>query len=430
LFGRLLNRFGGSSARRISGALLEQAVFSGGNFVLNVILARELPGEQYGAFVVAYTWFLMFQNYFDAFVVEPFAINGGGKYREVLSKYMGFLVESYPIVAIVASLFLFGGTLVTFQFDTAMVGQAMLGASIGVALLLLRWLTRQHFVITGQMYTYSLGSLVNFIVTLIVIFLFSRAGILSAFSAIIAMGIGSVISSLIMIFGVIRPDFHYHDGINPAQIRREHWAYGRWSGPSKLANWVSVFILYLLLPQLAGLTETGALRAIYNVAQPLHLALTALAGLMLPILARILVTGNLEELEGRVKRFSAILLGITLLFLVGLVLFGSFVINFLYDGAFDQYISIPFLIALGMYSVVTAPQIIYDTALRAIGGVQQTFYSNLLPAILTPILGILLYRLFGLTGIMIANSIVTFTVFLTVYTFYRRRLRMLKAQRT
>ena len=53
-------------------------------FLVNVLLARWLGPEDYGAFVVAYSWFLLPENFYEAILVErcrhrPARRLGGGR---------------------------------------------------------------------------------------------------------------------------------------------------------------------------------------------------------------------------------------------------------------------------------------------------------------------------------------------------------------
>src|SRR5262245_12377059 len=58
-------------AGRGSVALSEQALFAGGNFVLNIALAVTIPAADYGAFVFAFTMFTIVAGFHNALILEP-----------------------------------------------------------------------------------------------------------------------------------------------------------------------------------------------------------------------------------------------------------------------------------------------------------------------------------------------------------------------
>ena len=72
--------------------LLDQGLFSGANFLVNILLARWLAPEEYGAFAVAYSIFLLLAAFHTAVLTEPMMIFGAGKYVDKFPKYLGILL--------------------------------------------------------------------------------------------------------------------------------------------------------------------------------------------------------------------------------------------------------------------------------------------------------------------------------------------------
>ena len=60
-------------------ALLDQGLFSGANFLVNILLARWLPPEEYGAFAVAMSVFYLLAGFHTAVLTEPMMVFGAGK---------------------------------------------------------------------------------------------------------------------------------------------------------------------------------------------------------------------------------------------------------------------------------------------------------------------------------------------------------------
>jgi O-antigen/teichoic acid export membrane protein len=58
-------------AKKGSLAVLDQALFSGANFLVNILLARWLPPEEYGAFAVALSIYYLLLGFHTAVITEP-----------------------------------------------------------------------------------------------------------------------------------------------------------------------------------------------------------------------------------------------------------------------------------------------------------------------------------------------------------------------
>jgi hypothetical protein len=87
-------------------AILDQALFAGTNFLVNVLLARWLEPAQYGAFAVAYAVFLLLTTFHTAVLTEPMLVFGAGKYADRFPQYMGLLISGHCWVASLIALLL------------------------------------------------------------------------------------------------------------------------------------------------------------------------------------------------------------------------------------------------------------------------------------------------------------------------------------
>ena len=68
-------------------AVLDQGLFSGANFLVNILLARWLAPDEYGAFAVALSVFYLLAGLHTAVVSEPIMVPGTGKYRAQFPRY-------------------------------------------------------------------------------------------------------------------------------------------------------------------------------------------------------------------------------------------------------------------------------------------------------------------------------------------------------
>jgi O-antigen/teichoic acid export membrane protein len=253
---------------RISGALLDQLSFSGCNFLINVLLARHMVPDDYGAYVVAYTWFQLAQNLYDAFVSEPLVIFGSGKFREQFRAYLGYAYRGHGMFSVLAVIALGIATLLAYQFDQRVVALALLGAALATPLILMRWLTKAPLYVLGRPH---LGAVANAVYLGIVaggIFALDGAGLLTPFSAMLLLGIGIATGALLITRFVLKPEWKGRDAPLYQEALSEHLTYGKWSTGYRILNWAPPSAITFLTSSLLGLASTGAYRALNGLVMP------------------------------------------------------------------------------------------------------------------------------------------------------------------
>src|SRR5690349_20138293 len=68
-------------------ALVDQGLFSGAGFLVNLLLARWLAPASYGAFAVAFAGFLFISGFHNVLVLEPLTVMGPGRHSDNLPAY-------------------------------------------------------------------------------------------------------------------------------------------------------------------------------------------------------------------------------------------------------------------------------------------------------------------------------------------------------
>src|SRR5579871_4709320 len=126
-------------------ALSDQALFSGANFLVNMLLARRLAPNEYGAYSLAYAWFLLFSALHQALLIEPMMIFGSGKYFERFPQYLVRLIGFHMALLAPVGLLLWGVSAVLGPVYFAASRNAFEGMALGSTLILLFWLMRRVF---------------------------------------------------------------------------------------------------------------------------------------------------------------------------------------------------------------------------------------------------------------------------------------------
>ncbi len=412
----------GSWTKKLSSAVLDQAAFAGSSFIINVLLARWMTADQYGAFVVAYSWFLLPQNLYEATIIEPMTINGSGKFAHKFKKYLGYVFRGHIWVSGVIMLVLVtaGGIRFATSSET-LVAMALVGMGLASPLLLTRWLTRYPFYVISQPHLSALGNTIYLVLGVAFIVLLNFTGALTPITAILGMAFAGVAASAYLTTQHLKPDFDMTDDeLNPRLVLKEHWDYGKWSSASRLQSWAKDNVYFLVLPLVMSLGASGALRALVNLVLPITMTFTAVTAILLPNFVRTYENNGKAALTKRLQLIMAGILGITFAYMLVVTFLGGWIVDLLYDGRYNEFATFPILATLGAIPMLTATLSVMDAALRAIGGVKQTFFSKLLPAVLTLVLSVPMLSNFGLVGANVSTIIVSLTMMAGLVWFYIR----------
>jgi len=69
-------------------AVLDNGLISGSNFLLGILLARWLAPEEYGAYALSFSLFILVGFLYQALLLEPLSVFAGSTYRDNLRGYL------------------------------------------------------------------------------------------------------------------------------------------------------------------------------------------------------------------------------------------------------------------------------------------------------------------------------------------------------
>jgi SAM-dependent methyltransferase/O-antigen/teichoic acid export membrane protein len=378
-------------------AILDQALFAGAHFVLNILLARWLPPAEYGAFALAYSVFLLFAALHTALLTEPMMIFGPGKYADHYQKYLGILLRGHWGLMVPAGVLLLGTAFLLGYLYSANVERAFLGLALAAPLILLLWLVRRAFYVRLRPGWACFGGGLYFVVLPVSAFVFHTAGWLSPFTALLLMGGGALLASGFLLV-VLQPQWALSVGnASVAMVANEHWQYGRWALPTAAVIWFPLNVYYAVLPAWAGLEGAGALRALMNLANPALHTLIALTMLLQPVLVRHWHQNGRQGLGRTVRRSLILFLSGSALYVSLLWFFRFEIFRFFYAGKYQEYIGWS-LLMMGMLPLVASIPVVLSAALRAVERPDWVFWSYLLSTVAAVAIGIPLTASWGVVG--------------------------------
>ena len=272
--------------RRGSLAIIDQALISGSNFAIGILLARWLAPNQYGSYALTFSIFLLLAQIQQALLLEPQSVLGPAEFSARLPEYLGALLWLYMgsallIVGVLGGLS--GG--LHLLANSPGLPRALTGVSIAAPFILLYWLVRGACYVKLASRTALQGSALYCTVLGIAFFTLHRTQAISPFTAYLLMGFGAATSSAFLICRLV-PSMRFRGSRFLSQVAKQHWGYGRWALASAAVTWLPWNVYYSVLGHYWGMDAAGDFRAIMNLLLPLGQTLTALSLLAHPIVAR------------------------------------------------------------------------------------------------------------------------------------------------
>lgn len=382
---------------RSSLSIIDQGLTSGAGLLLNLLLARWLSSEAYGAFSVAFATVLFLFGFSSALLLEPMSVLGPACYSSQMLGY--FRAQLKLHTALVVSL---SGILGVAAVVIALTGgkhelvQALAGSALALPFLLLLWLIRRMCYVMHRPYMAVWGSASYLICVVAGLWLLRTTSRLSSFSAFVLIGAASIPATVVLLrqLGIIGGSVG--QGLDWRTVASANWQYGRWLVASTVLFSVTTQTQTYLVAALLGLGAAGTLRALQIPALVMTQIVTAFGLLVLPALARDFGSGHLERLRRKAILVSLFLTILALAYAGFLALFVGPVERILFAGKFSagRWL-IPLLALIPVFNAFATG---FSMALRASQKPHFDLLANAVAAPAALISALILIRLWGVSG--------------------------------
>jgi|GEM_PF-261443 len=401
-------------------SLVDQLLFSGSNFLLNVLLARWLEPAQYGAFTLANAAFLLLGTLHNALFTEPMMVFGSGAYAGRFRQYLGLLIAGHLLLVVPLALLLWGAAFAFGRLYSREVQQAFWGFALASPLILWLWLPRRACYVRLRPGRAALGGALYSVLLLGSVFLLRSAQRLSQEAAGIAMGL-CALPTIIYLVLLLHPRLPGQPRLDAAGVVADHWRYGRWALGTAALSWLPANLYYALLPLWAGLEDVAGLRVLTNLAVPVLNTISALSFLLLPMLGRHRRESP-RRLLRTMKLFLALFAGGSTLYLGVVVLFRTQLLQLLYGGKYAALANLVPLACLLPY--LFGFTTVMGAALRAMERPDRIFWCYAGSNLAALAFGILMARAWGvrgaLAGLLLSASITGILMLLFFRAVYRQ----------
>jgi O-antigen/teichoic acid export membrane protein len=403
--------------------IIDQGLISGSNFLISVLLARWLTAEQYGAYAIAFGFFILLQLVYQSLVLEPMSVFGGSTYRGNLRGYIGSLLWIHIALSLAICL-VFGATAGASRLLGLPAGMpgALAGVTIASPCVLFFWMARRSFYLQLSPNQAVAGAFVYASFVMGALWFFYQHHLLSAFTAFVLIAIGSLGTGSFLMLR-LRTALRSEGSKLPTRaIWKQHWNYGAWALMSCFASWVPANIFYPILGSFTGMAQSGQLKALMNLTLPLEQSKAALSMLLLPYAA------GVQHAKDDGSRAKVLSLRMTLLGVGMAVVYWALIIplekplfHLLYSGRYMEVAHQIPLVAVGsiFWSAAYGPAL----ALRGMKSPASVFAAYTFSAVASLVIGIPATWAFGLTGGIWGNNVADIASFAAVAFLLHRKLK-------
>jgi len=406
-------------------AILDNGLISGSNFLLGILLARWLAPDEYGAYALAFSIFILVGFLYQALLLEPLSVFAGSAYRDNLRGYLRKTLWIHWAISLSTGVVIGGGALLAKVLGhSPVLPIALAGMAIATPFLCIHAMARRSFYLKLSPGPAAFGA--AFYCGMVVggVFLIYRRGWLTSFTAFLIMAGAALVGALVMLWQLNR-------ALDPAtgepklrEIWRKHWEYGSWALATCVVGWIPNYVYIPLVSTFSGMAAAGELRALMNLAAPVLQTYAALSMLFLPFAARVADEEGAKAATGLTRKLA-------LLFVVGAVAYWAVLIplrhplfQFLYAG---KYMESAYLIPLfGLETIVWSASLGPAIVLRGMQSPRSLFVANGAASVVALVVGIPATRFFGLQGVIWSMILANALYVVVAFILYGRKVATLR----
>ena len=398
-------------------AIIDQGIFSGGNFIINILLARWLLPEEYGAYAFAFSVFLFFAGIQSAIILEPLAVLGATKHESDYGHYVFSLLLiqltltlSFSFLLILSSLFL----------DPAL-KTALQGLAISMPFILIQWLFRQAFYTRTQpINAVKISAIYTFILVFIT-YVAKTINQLNQFNVFLFMGISCLVASALFMHPI---GLHLTDLTQvhrkTRSILNESWGYGKWIVAASVLNWISSVSFIPVITIFFSLFLAAAFRSMQNLVLPLQQVLAAVSLLLIPLLSIQGMSGT-KGIKRGISYALFVNCFIVISYMVIMLLFKDPIILLLYpDSSYEVFSWL--LPWLGLSVLISVFAQVFNVGLRALVFPEGLLWVKLFSAIGYVTIGLFAIWKLNYRGLIIVILVGPIVKSLTSALFFRHGL--------
>jgi O-antigen/teichoic acid export membrane protein len=398
---------------------MDHGLISLSNFLLGVVLARYLGSEQYGAYALAFSTFVLLSLVHYALAMEPMSVFAPSIYRKAPREYLGMLLWlQIAGSAIIVACAISGGMIFRLLGDHSHVVSAMEGIALASPCVLIFLFARRAFYLEFRPAQALIGSVVYSIVLAGGLVAVAKSHLLSPFATFLVMGFAALLTSVLLLIS-LRPAVSkkaISSVLSVGEVCKRHWEYGRWAFASALFIWIPWNGVYSVVAHYAGLGESGALKALLNLAMPMSQTYVAFSLIFISQAARVGHDHGWESVKRLAWRIAGLYTLGSSVYWILVCVFRTQLINLMYAGHYQEIAPlVPYVAVASILAGASMGPAIVIRAMRSPASVTAIYFGS---SLLAAVVGIPACKAWGIRGavlgIMISSIVSAVTGFLMV----------------
>ena len=387
---------------RLSLSLVDSGATISAGLLVNLLLARWLPAQHYGAFALVFALYLFLATIHNALVLEPMSVFGPANYQRSLADYFEaqIWVHLAFTAALAVPLLLAAALLALFGYGGPLPG-AFLGAGLALPFILLLWPARRMCRILERPVSALSASACSLVLLLCGLLALQATHKTTPFSVFLLLGFASLCAALLIFHKLqIGLDETRPCGVPWRSAAAENWRYGRWLLGGAVCSASLSQTPLLLAPVFLGLAATGKIFAMQIPALLMLQCSAAAAMLLLPSFAREYAKANTNRIRQLAHHVSLSVAAVSLLFAALLYFTATPLERLLFGGKFasDAWLIPVFMLIPASAAFASG----YSMALRAMKRPQFDRLANRMAAAVSVQAAFLFIPLWGLAGAAIS----------------------------
>ena len=331
----IIRSLGGAARKAGSGAFVDQGIISGLNFLTFLVLARWMPVDAFGAYVLAYSGLMFFQSFQHALVTRAHNVLGA---RRKGSDYQTFTQSVLALVtggAFIVGSFLGLIAVVFWLFGLPGWAGALAGLAVASAPWLIQDAIRRLLYTSERIGAATINDAVSYILQFgAILWLYLSGAQGSVFLVLGVLGASSLVAVLAGLAQLGSALLTRPDRNSFLENTRAVWHYGKWLSSGELVGWIGQNGNTWLIGGLLGAPLVAGYRAatyVTNLFNPFDLAVSN----YLPVKAARVLEEDGHSGMIRWLRRSALLLCVPYVMLATGITFFSFeLLGLFYDARY------------------------------------------------------------------------------------------------
>jgi len=408
-------------------ALLDFGLYSGSNFLLGILLARWMAPEQYGAYALVFSIFILVTFLYQALLLEPLSVFSGTTYSKNLRGYLqsNFWLH-WGVSAVICALMAATAIAAKVWWHSPASAMAFAGMTAATPFILIHALGRRSFYLKLSPGPAAFGSSFYCVLVVSGSFLVYKLGWLSAFSAFLVMGFAALVGGVIMVFQLNAKLEPATAEMQLSETWKKHWDYGKWALGTCIVGWIPTYVYIPLVSKFSGLAVAAELRALMNLGGPVLQTYAALSMLFLPYAARIQGESGRQGTTALTRKLTALFVAGAVAYWMVLIPFRGPLFHLLYNGKYIDASSLLPLFAAEtvIWSAALGPAIV----LRAMEYPRSLFFANGAASIVAIVFGIPATRYFGLHGVVWSMVLANVLYVIVAFILLEKKLSTVKSK--